>query len=107
MTKDQILNECARLAVELTTAVNDEHKTAGFTNFAPDVVTFKYSPKRWHKLDIGTSGAFLVDAETGLVYGIKAYGVVHPKVIHGPIDKLTGATLLPRRFARANTPPAV
>lgn len=62
--------------------------------------------KRWTKIDVGSSGAFMVDTTTGLVHGIKSqYGVPHPHVVHGPASKITGSELLPRQYARAHTPP--
>lgn len=61
--------------------------------------------QKYVALDIGKSGVFMVDIETGLVYGIKGYGRIHPDVIHGRVDLITGAQLYPRQGARAHTPP--
>ena len=36
---------------------------------------FKKGLKRFSKIDCGTSGAFMVENETGEIYNIKAYGV--------------------------------
>lgn len=43
--------------------------------------------RKYIALDEGTSGRFLVDKKTGMVYGIAAYGV--PKYPLGHIDELT------------------
>lgn len=43
--------------------------------------------RKYIALDEGTSGRFLVDKKTGMVYGIAAYGV--PKYSLGHIDELT------------------
>ena len=36
---------------------------------------FKQSTGKYHKLNCGTSGAFMVEIETGEIFNIKAYGV--------------------------------
>ncbi len=40
-------------------------------------------------LDTGTSGHFLVEKDTGHVWGIKAYGVPHHGHSYGPIEEFT------------------
>lgn len=101
--KMDVQKECERLRDELTVAVQE----------LPQKMYCRLMLGRtWHRLDImfetgaGGSGAFMIDAETGAVHGIKGYGRVHPNVYHGPADKLTGAVLLPRRYARAHCLPA-
>lgn len=103
MDYSTILSECKRVQGELQVA-NDAYYKVEYPHSVPEPVRF-IEGRKWHKLDIGTSGAFMVRIDDGLVVGIKAYGVPHMKAVHGYIDKITGAQLLPRRFARANTPP--
>ena len=49
-------------------------------------------------LDVGTSGAFLVDKTTGEIWGIKAYGVPHHGKFIGKLGEVTGKTLHERRW---------
>ena len=49
--------------------------------------------RKYIAIDAGTSGAFLVDRETGLVYPVKAYGVPNKRRPIGHIDSVSGATL--------------
>lgn len=44
--------------------------------------------KKWAKIDVGTSGKFMVDLETGEIFGIKAYGVVHKGHPYGTLDTI-------------------
>ena len=41
--------------------------------------------KKYTKVDIGTSGRFMVVNETGEIYGIKAYGVIHRGHFYGTL----------------------
>ncbi len=108
-----IRNEIERLRAELDEASRAEG-AASMTKWTgkplADLLERNYSAQAHHgrkyaRLDIGHSGAFMVDLTIGTVYGIRGYGVRHPQVIHGQVDRITGAQLLPRRFARAHTPP--
>ena len=106
-----ILTECERLQGELQAANDEFYKAERCKYFEHydsthplETVHLKLG-RKWHKLDIGTSGAYMVNIRTGMVHGIKGYGVPHPKVIHGRIDLITGAQLYPRRWTRAGTPP--
>ena len=42
---------------------------------------------RWTRVDVGTSGKFMVDRD-GAIYGIKGYGKVHPKKRYGTLDTI-------------------
>ena len=42
--------------------------------------------KRYTKVDVGSSGKFMVENETGNIYGIKGYGVVHTGHFYGTLD---------------------
>ena len=44
--------------------------------------------RRYIHLNDGTSGRFLLDRNTGEVWGIKAYGVRHPGKFAGTLDQL-------------------
>ena len=56
--------------------------------------------RKYINLDDGTSGAFMVDRATGVVYNIKAYGVPHKRLVAGTVATVTGAMLDARRWAR-------
>jgi len=44
--------------------------------------------KKFAKVDVGTSGKFMVDYETGEIFGIKGYGVVHRGHCYGTLDTI-------------------
>lgn len=44
--------------------------------------------KRWARVDVGTSGKYMVDVATGEIVGIKAYGVPHPGHRYGTLDSI-------------------
>lgn len=50
-------------------------------------VTIKMGQK-FAKVDIGSSGRYMVDLATGEIYGIKAYGVVHRGHRFGTLDTI-------------------
>ena len=50
-------------------------------------VTIK-SGKKFTRVDVGSSGKYMVDLETGEIYGIKAYGVVHRGHRYGTLDTI-------------------
>ena len=50
-------------------------------------VTVKVGNK-FARVDIGNSGRYMVDLETGEIYGIKAYGVVHRGHRFGTLDTI-------------------
>lgn len=44
--------------------------------------------KRYDKVDVGTSGKYMVELETGNIYGIKAYGQIHKGHHYGTLDTI-------------------
>lgn len=42
--------------------------------------------KVYFKVDIGGSGRFMIDIQSGTIYGIKAYGQVHKGHQYGTLD---------------------
>jgi len=42
--------------------------------------------KKYIRLDIGTSGRYMIENETGAIYGIKAYGVIHRGHYYGTLE---------------------
>jgi len=44
--------------------------------------------QKYAKVDIGTSGRFMVEMATGNIFGIKAYGVIHKGHFYGTLDTI-------------------
>jgi L-lactate utilization protein LutB len=42
--------------------------------------------KKYTRVDVGGSGAYMVVNETGEIFGIKAYGVIHKGHFYGTLD---------------------
>lgn len=42
--------------------------------------------KKYTKVDVGRSGRYMVENDTGRIYGIKAYGVIHRVRYYGVLD---------------------
>jgi len=47
---------------------------------------------KYTKVDVGTSGRFMVVNATGEIYGIKAYGVIHRGHYFGTLDNPNPST---------------
>ncbi len=72
----------------------EKHQRAAYLKQFPDTegvlidracaVTIKPG-KKYTKVDIGTSGRFMVVIETGEIFGIKAYGVIHRGHAYGTL----------------------
>lgn len=50
------------------------------------VCTLKVSGRKYARVDVGTSGRYMVELATGAIYGIKAYGVIHRGHHYGTLD---------------------
>ena len=46
--------------------------------------------RKYTKVDLDTSGKYLVVNETGEIFGIKAYGVIHRGHAYGTLDTING-----------------
>ena len=44
--------------------------------------------KKYTRIDIGSSGRYMLDNSTGEIFGIKAYGVINRKHFFGTIDTI-------------------
>jgi len=44
--------------------------------------------RKYHKVDVGRSGKFMVTADTGDIYGVKGYGVIHKGHHYGTLDTI-------------------
>ena len=57
----------------------------GLGDYGVYEVTVKPGPK-YTRIDVGSSGRFMVVNDTGEIYGIKAYGVIHRGHYFGTLD---------------------
>lgn len=55
---------------------------------AQDCSTHFHIGKRWARVDVGTSGKYMVDMTTQEIVGIKAYGVPHLGHHYGTLDSI-------------------
>jgi hypothetical protein len=44
--------------------------------------------KKYTKVDVGRSGKYMVEMDTGRIFGIKAYGVIHRGHQYGDLDSI-------------------
>ena len=80
---EMILNRLLEVVNEMNTVMFIYYGKSGYTGLI-DVTTkqpiknekarLDKTSKKYHYLDIGMSGAFLIDKETGEIYNIKGYG---------------------------------
>lgn len=63
-----------------------QHERNGY-NFSPPAVTVTRG-RRWHKVDVGDSGKYVVEATTGEILGIKGYGVPHHGHRYGTLETI-------------------
>lgn len=53
-----------------------------------NVKTSVHIGKRWARVDVGTSGKYMVELSTGEIVGIKGYGVPHLGHRYGTLDTI-------------------
>ena len=56
-------------------------------NRIQSLVTVKMG-KKYARVDVGTSGKYMIDLATGGIFGIKAYGVIHRGHPFGTLDTI-------------------
>jgi hypothetical protein len=81
-TKLQHLMDLIRVQTEL------RYVKEGYTNMVHAhewEVKSVYGPK-YTKVDVGSSGKYMIVNDTGEIYGIKAYGVIHRGHYYGTLD---------------------
>lgn len=44
--------------------------------------------RKYANVDVGDSGKYMVELDTGNIYGIKAYGVIHRGHFYGTLDTI-------------------
>ena len=79
--------EAFRAKVETDT--RKRYADQGFTAsiHEPQMVVTVKPGKKHTKVDVGTSGKYMVD-DTGTIWGIKAYGVIHKGHCYGTLDTI-------------------
>lgn len=60
---------------------------AGTSNLLNVKTTVKMG-RKYAKIDLASSGKYMVEIETEIIYGIKAYGVVHKGHYYGTLDTI-------------------
>lgn len=80
-------------------AVNHAHYDMSHFTTPADQVHGHFGAK-YARLDVGGSGAFMVEIETGLIYGIMGYGKIDKKKVSGNIydPNFDAAVLVRDRF---------
>jgi len=53
-----------------------------------NAVAHYHVAKKYTRVDTGTSGRYMVVNETGEIFGIKAYGVIHTGHFYGTLDTI-------------------
>lgn len=89
---------------------HEEHRAdfvkSGYTNllasFDAQEKKHMHIGAKYARLDVGGSGAWMVEMETGIVYGIKGYGTPDKKKIAGNVNDpaFNGSVLFRDRFRR-------
>jgi hypothetical protein len=94
-----MIEQIKKIVEGLNIAEKERLKADGYTNqcfFNEDgslTDCYKWTlkeKKKYFYFDCGTSGAFMVDKGTGLVFGIKGYGVAHKNKVYGNVKNFDG-----------------
>jgi hypothetical protein len=70
-----------------------EYFNKHYPHYPPDCLTKETTVHikpglKYIKVDVGESGKYMVEASTGDIYGIKAYGVIHRGHHYGNLDTI-------------------
>ena len=86
MTRDEKIQEFATL---LETEQNAQMDKQGYTHHrtCPGIYKARVRPgKKYTKVDFGGSGKYMIEDE--MIFGIKAYGVIHRGHCYGTLDTI-------------------
>ncbi len=103
--KEKILALAALIQTQQEQRMRDE----GFTveeNIKSATTTRVKPGTKYTKVDIGSSGRFMVEMSTGNIFGIKAYGQIHRGHFYGTLDttdQYYWGDYYPRRVAQPRT----
>ncbi len=76
--------ECLRRLIEKE---YNEELIRRYSSLRPEPITVKPGSK-YIKIDVGSSGKYMVESSTGNIYGIRAYGVIHRGYRFGSLDTI-------------------
>jgi hypothetical protein len=79
------LQQFAELITEAQQAFLVTSKLDCEVNLA-NAVAHVHIGKKYARVDVGSSGKYMVEMSTGRIFGIKAYGVVHVGHYYGTLD---------------------
>jgi hypothetical protein len=79
-TKERLDNETKKTNPNLLIQMPDFNVVYSQTKIVPG--------RKYTKIDIYTSGRYMVVNETGQIFGIKAYGVIHKGHYYGTLDTI-------------------
>ena len=65
----------------------NERMSRQYPSLKPEIITIKPGNK-YIKIDVGSSGKYMIEVSTGNIYGIKAYGVIHRGYKFGNLDTI-------------------
>lgn len=84
--------------------VEFEHSYTNLDYDSPTYAKHYHVGEKYIRLDAGTSGAFMVQIDTGTIYGIKAYGVPNKKKVCGNawFAEFKGSMLYTLRFKKGS-----
>lgn len=106
-----MLNKIKEVVEKLNLLEAERLRSEGCTNecfFNPDgSITDSYKvhfkeKKKYFYIDFGTSGVFMIDKITGLIYNIKAYGQINPQKCLGMIQSINDSNILNLHGKRYN-----
>lgn len=96
-----IRKHCERVAAEIERLNDQELKARGFNECVSERVTVT-ERRKFFAIDIGTSGAWLVERETGEIFNIQGYGKPDrnkkAKADIGNIKTVDPAEMLAKRY---------
>ena len=109
MTELEIRSEVERIVREL-----DTYERARMNRECPRIANCEeywinsYKPrckekKAYWNIDLGSSGAWMVEKTTGNLFGIKGYGVPDRKKYYGPVNLIEGHRLIRYRWHKPTT----
>ena len=81
------LNEFAQLITKEQQEDLRRSNLACEANMTNAIASVKLGQK-YAKVDIGSSGRYMIEMSTGRIYGIKGYGVVHRGYYFGTLDTI-------------------
>ena len=87
MTFDEKIQQFAKVLEDQQIARLWQEKLACPCNIE-NVRTKVVPGKKYYKVDVGTSGKYMVERDTEKIFGIKAYGVIHRGYQFGTLDTI-------------------